>query len=154
MSTRRIDRTDERTGIHCRTKANTSTPQATPSHRDVVLLILVLLFFFFFLFLPLSFSSCARQISAVYAWRSGERDCQTSGFTEAGRMGPETGTGTGELHELSSRRGWAATGGHPRTRVRSQLRTFFILLEEKFEKNPFTRNTSTLFNTKWRVRRR
>ena len=28
--------------------------------------------------------------------------------------------------QLSSLRGWAATGGHPRTRVRSQFRTFLI----------------------------
>ena len=36
--------------------------------------------------------------------------------------------------QLSSRRGWAAAGGHPRTRARSQLRTFFMLV--KSAKNP------------------
>ena len=38
---------------------------------------------------------------------------------------PLEGVRQGRAFQLSSRRGWAATGGHSRTRVRSQLRTFF-----------------------------
>ena len=41
-----------------------------------------------------------------------------------------------ETLQLRRRRGWADTGGHPRTRVRAHLRTFFT--GEKSAKNPFT----------------
>ena len=54
--------------------------------------------------------------------------------------------------QLSSRRGWAATGGHPRTRVRSPLRTFFLFWGKV--RKTFTRLICALFNTSWRVRRR
>ena len=74
----------------CRASPTCQQPKGrtnrTPSHRDVLL----------------SFSSSSsslsppphapRQSLTVNAWRSGERDCQVSGFTEAGRMGPESGT--------------------------------------------------------------
>ena len=53
------------------------------------------------------------------------------------------GVRQGRALQLSSWRGWADTGGHSRTRVRSQLRTFSNL--GKSAKNPFTRLTSTLF---------
>ena len=64
---------------------------------------------------------------------------------------PELHPLDGDL-QLSSRRGWARLGEQCRPRVRSHLRTFFIL--GKSAKNPFTRLISAFFNTSWRVRRR
>ena len=52
---------------------------------------------------------------------------------------PETST------VLRSRRGWADTGGHSLTGVRTHLRTYFIL--GKSAKNPFTRPICRTMNT-------